>query len=120
MSTIQRITGLKASPLQSLTVADPNTGDSISITLTYRPRVQGWFIDLSFRTFVLHGYKLFRSPNALDKFSNEIPFGLMVVSSDHSEPFLVNDFTSGRISLYLLTSEQVAEIQAAIEDGSLI
>jgi hypothetical protein len=114
-----QILGLKASPLQTFTANDPNGGGVISFTLYFRPRVQSWFMDISFKTFSMNGYRLCRSPNALWSYSNIIPFGLVVSTTDILDPFLINDFTSGRVILALLTSDEVAEVDANINDGTI-
>lgn len=113
------ILGLKASPDQTFNIADPNGGGMISCELYFRPRVSAWFLDLSFSTFKMNGFKLTFGPNVLDQYSNIIPFGLAVISSDKMDPFLINDFTSGRIALYLLTTSEVETIEADIKSGSL-
>jgi len=114
-----QITGLLASPLQVFTAADPNTGSPIAFTLTYRPRVQGWFADIVFGSFTLHGFRITKYPNILQAYRNIIPFGLGVAITDDLDPFLINDFTSGRVTLYLLLASEVAEIQALIESGTI-
>jgi len=115
-----RITGLTQNASQKFTIADPNGGGDISVILNYRPRVQGWFIDLTFKTFAIKGYKISRGPNILVKFRNVIPFGLAVNVTDNYEPFLINDFSSGRVSLFLLTSAEVAEVEALIIAGATV
>jgi hypothetical protein len=114
-----KITGLKASPLQDFSVNDPNGGGQIAITLYYRPRVQSWFMDIAFKTFIMNGYKLTGGPNILESYHNVVPFGFGVAVSDGLDPFLVDDFTSGRVSLYLLTSAEVVELQALIVAGTV-
>lgn len=104
-----QITGLKASPNQSFTINDPNGGGGINFTLNYRPRVRAWFMDIAFGDFVMNGYKLTYGFNILESYRNIIPFGLEVYSVDTSDPFLVDDFVSGRISLFLLTSAEVED-----------
>jgi hypothetical protein len=101
-----------------LTIADPNTGSPISLTLTYRPRVQSWFADISFKTFILKGFRLTRYPNILQAYKNIIPFGLGVAVTDQFDPWMINDFTSGRCTLFLLLSSEVATVQSAIEAGA--
>ena len=117
---MNRITGLTRNASQKFTIADPNGGGDITITLNYRPRVQGWFIDIAFKTFALNGYKITRGPNILGKFRNVLPFGLGVTVSDNYEPFLINDFESGRVSLFLLTSTEVAEVVTLIAGGATV
>lgn len=88
------------------------------MTFTYRPRVQSWFADIAFGTFTLNGFRLTRYPNVLQAYKNIIPFGLGVAVTDQFDPFMINDFVSGRVTLYLLLSSEVATIQAAIEAGA--
>lgn len=52
-------------------------------------------------------------------YENLIPFGLWVATTDDNDPFLINDFTSGRSAMYLLLSSEVAEIQALIAAGTI-
>ena len=115
-----QITGLAASPNQTFSANDPNGGGPINMALHFRPRTQEWYIDIAFDSFVLNGLKLNRGANILSQYANNIPFGLMVITSDNLDPFLVNDMTSGRVSLLLLTSADVAMIQAAIMAGTIL
>jgi len=115
-----QIVGLTSSPLQTLTVADPNTGNPISITLRFQPRTQEWYIGISFGTWKIANLKLTYSPNVLMQYSNIIPFGLLVATADQFDPFLINDFVSGRASLILLTSAEVADIAAGIAAGTIL
>ena len=67
----------------------------------------------------MNGYKINHGPNILSSYSNVIPFGLMVLLTDDLDPCLINDFTSGRVSLYLMSSAEVAEMEALIEAGTV-
>ena len=115
-----KITGLTQDSFQKFKIADPNGGGDISVRLVYRPRIQRWFIDISFKTFTLNGYKLTRGPNILAKWNNVIPFGLTVTVSDNFEPFVINDFSSDRVQLFLLTSSEVAEVETMILAGRTV
>jgi len=113
------ITGLKAVSLQSFTANDPNGGGTISFTFYYRPRVQSWFMDIAFKNFSMNGYKINHGPNILSSYSNIIPFGLMVLLTDDLDPCFINDFTSGRVYLYLMDSTEVAQLETLINDGTI-
>jgi len=113
------VSGLKAAPIQSFTANDPNGGGVISFTFYYRPRVQAWFMDIAFKTFEMNGYKINHGPNILASYKNIIPFGFMVLLTDDLDPCLINDFTSGRVFLYLMTSAEVAEVEDYINDGTI-
>lgn len=114
-----QITGLKAVPIQSFSVNDPNGGGPIAFTFYFRPRVRAWFMDISFKTFTMNGYKITHGPNILASYSNVIPFGLMILTPDLMDPFLINDFTSGRVWAYLLTSADVLDVETNINDGTI-
>ncbi len=114
-----QINGLTSSPSQTLTIADPNTGKPISISLTFRPRTQEWYIGITFGTWSLASLRLSYSPNVLIQYSNVIPFGLLVQTSDQGDPSLINDFVSGRAALVLLTSSEVSDIETGIESGAI-
>jgi hypothetical protein len=76
-------------------------------------------MDIAFKTFTMNGYKITHGPNILASYCNVIPFGLMVLTTDLMDPFMVNDFTSGRTFLYLMTSAEVAEMTGYINDGTV-
>lgn len=115
-----RITGLTRKASQKFTIADPNGGGDISMTLRYKPRTQTWSADIAYNGFTLNGYKLTRGPNILGKFRKVIPFGLGVVVTDNYEPFLINDFESGRVQLFLMTSSEVNDVVSLIQGGATI
>ena len=99
--------GITSTPIQSFTTRAPN-GEVITITLRYMPTVQRWFMDLGYGDFSLSGYKIFRSQNILDKFINILPFGIMI--DCNFEPFLIDDFESGRVRMYLLDSGEISQV----------
>jgi hypothetical protein len=49
-----------------------------------------------------------------------LPFGLCVTVSDNFEPFLINDFVSGRVSVFLLTHDEVVEIEDMVIAGETV
>jgi hypothetical protein len=112
-----QITGISSAPFQTLTIADPNGGGDISFSFNFRPRTACWYMDISFKNFTAKGLKLVRGMNILYRHHNQIPFGMGVMVSDNFEPYLINDFQSGRVLLYLLTSAEVDEIRGKILEG---
>jgi hypothetical protein len=114
-----QIQGLTSSPSQSFSIADPNTGESINCTLRYQPRTQEWYIGLAFRNWEIANLKLTFGPNVLIQYTNSIPFGLSVYTEDRCDPFLINDFVSGRVTLALLTTSEAAYIEDGILAGTI-
>ncbi len=115
-----KINGITSSPSQTITISDPNGSGSISFNLNFRPRTQNWYADIAFKAVTINGLCLVRGPNILYRYSNILPFGMGVSVSDNYEPFLINDFSSGRVSLILLTSGEVAAVQALLLGGAVV
>lgn len=109
--------GLTAAPAQSFThTIDDGT---IQFSLRYHPRSRCWYVDVEFEQFVVRGVRVVNSFNILDQFRNVIPFGLLVSVPDGFEPFLVNDFVSGRITLNVLSAAEVKEVHRIYEQATL-
>lgn len=107
--------GIRATGTQTIKTAAEN-GDQIEITLYYRPAIQWWTMDISCNSFELNGYRIYNSLNMLDQFKNIIPFGLACLVSDGGEPFLINDFSTARCQLCVLTPSEIAEIDAYYQE----
>lgn len=106
MNLIQQIT---TDPFQQQTLVLPD-GTSLSLTLYFSPLQQGWFItNLTYKTFILNGLRVTVSPNMLNQFRHQIPFGLGCFSVANREPSLQQDFSSGNCKMYILTEAEVEE-----------
>ena len=92
-------------------------GSTIEITLSYRPAIQMWFADIVNDDFSVYGMRVCNSPNLLQQYSKLIPFGINVNIPDGSEPFLVNDFSTGRVELGILTSDEVDQINESYSEA---
>jgi hypothetical protein len=114
MLQIQQITD---APLQNQTLILPD-GTSLSLSLYFRPMQFGWFItQLIYNDFVLRELRITNNPNMLYQFKNQIPFGLACFSLQNREPTQQNDFVSGASTLYVLTSEEVAQYAELLQNG---
>lgn len=112
-----QITGLTSTPSQTFNIPDPVTRKIIYFSLYFSPRTENWYIDVQYESLTARGIKLVRSMNALSRHINVLPFGLTVSVADNFEPFLINDFVSGRVSLFLLTHAECLEVKEMIVDG---
>ena len=83
----------------SLTIYD---GTVASFNLSYWSNQQGWYYNFSHPLLSQGWRRLINSPNLLRQFRNVINWGLYCSVSDGYEPIFINDFTSGRVNLYLL------------------
>ena len=77
-------------------------------------------MDIEYQGKAARGIKIVRGPNILTRNKNTLPFGLSVTVADNYEPFLINDFSSGRVKMFLLTSAEVQEIDDMIVAGETV
>ncbi len=104
---------LSANPLQKFLIVT-EAGDQVAIVLRYLPTQQQWIIDIQQGSYVIEGLSLVVSPNLLLSYANLLPFGMMVTSDNNFEPAFLDDFTSGRIKVYILSAEDVQIIADGI------
>lgn len=105
-----QITGLKSAPFQTFNVPAPTTEkQAIRFSLSYRPRVRSWFLDLVYGTFEVDGLRMARGVNMLRNY--RLPFGLAVYVSDDLDPMFVDDFATGRAVMYLLSEDDMKSIE---------
>lgn len=111
MFLIQQITS-DARQKQNLVITsgDASNGTIVTLEMYFASQQYGWFItSLVYQNFTLEGFRIINSPNMLQQFKNQIPFGLACFSSQDREPTQQQDFSSGASSLYLLSEDEVAE-----------
>lgn len=114
---MKQITGLTSHPYQVFTMTDEGVGDII-FTLRFRDRVAAWYLDVESDTLTLRGFRLSQGKNVLDQYRRTARFGISVLTADNIDPCLLNDWASGRATLYLLDEEDTEAIHAVIlENG---
>lgn len=90
-------------------------GKTFIFYLDYYEGQQAWFWGLEYNTFSIQGQRLVLEPNFLRRFTSSLPFGMTCLTDGKQvDPFLLDDFTNGRIQLYLLTSTEAAALEADI------
>lgn len=98
-------------PLQTKILTLP-TGEQLTITLYFVSMQNSWFIrELTYLDFIARNIKVVASPNLLRQFKNIIPFGLLCSSSQGRDPQLMPDFFSGANALYVLSEEEVDNLE---------
>lgn len=105
---------LNNSALQEFTLNNIDDGSIITCNLRYLSTQQGWVMDISNGDFTVNGLFLTVAPNILRQWSNVINFGIAVTTIDNYEPFYLDDFSSQRTSMFLLSSSEVQQIEDAI------
>jgi hypothetical protein len=86
-------------------------GSVLTIELVYRPGIQRWSMNISHPLLTLNGYNLCTHENILRPYRNNIPFGIMIASTDGYDPVSIEDFVNGRILFYILNASDVAYLE---------
>ena len=76
--------------------------------INYNTSRQGWFLDLYSDSFKIYGIRITSMPNILRQWQEKLGFGIGVICENSSEPFLLEDFNTGRATLYLLEPDDLA------------
>lgn len=108
-----KLTQLTNSASQQFTLTS-ESGEAIAFALRFLPRVNKWVFDCAFGNLNLKGASLIKGPNILRGYREIIDFGLMCVSTDGQDPYYLNDFATGRVTLYLLNAADVLDIETNI------
>jgi hypothetical protein len=117
MYQIQQIT---SDPLQNMTIILPTGTQSLSMTLYYVPLQYSWFItNFVYGSFTLQGLRISNSPNLLNQYINQIPFGLACYTTANREPNQQQDFLSQAAILYILTAAECQEYYNYLSSGVL-
>ncbi len=90
------------------------TNEILKLSLEYNPQYSRWYINLDYNNRSINGIRLCTHSNLLYQWKNLLPFGIMVLTKDMSEPFLIDDFTSGRAEFYILNANDVLTINDTI------
>lgn len=91
-----------------------NPGQRITMTLRFLASQSLWVMDLSLNTVSVNGLQVINSPNLLRQFRNTLPFGISCQTKDGYDPYYVNDFSTKRAALFLLTQAEVEQIEAGL------
>lgn len=86
----------------------------VELTMRFLPATQKWSYDLVYGEFISKGNILCTHANILRRFRKNLPFGLACLTSDGTEPFMIDDFVTGRVSLYILNADDVDYVEESI------
>jgi len=101
------INGIISTGSQVLTLS--GTNGIIRLTLNYKPAIQMWFMDINYNNKIINGIKICLSTNILRQWKNYLDFRIMIKGNE--EPMFINDFSSGKISIWILDSSEVQVIE---------
>ncbi len=89
-------------------------GTLVTFTVTFNATTERWYVDIEHEDFVTRGVAITVAPNILRAFRGTIPFGLACTTTDGVDPILIDDFISGRATLFVLNSTEVGEVETTI------
>lgn len=110
---MQVITTLTNHPNQLHTLVLENN-ETATFRLYYYGRMQEWYYDLEYKDLTINGAKVVLTPNSLRQFRKIIPFGIAFFADSYVEPFEIEAFSSGRVSMGILTSEEVEQVESEV------
>ena len=110
---MQQITDLSDDAKQLFKIQIENA-DVATLKLYFLPTQAGWFYDITYGGFSATGLRLTNSPNVLSSYFNILRFGLMCYVNDGVEPFFVDDFVTERVRLYVLSYNEVKEMEKSL------
>lgn len=110
---MKQITSIGNEPLQQFQLVLDNNETALFI-LRFLPRQQAWYFDFTYKNITARRLKVVLTPNALRCFRRIIPFGIAFSSNGYVEPFRIDDFSSGRVSMFVLNSEDVQTVESEI------
>ena len=110
---MQQITTITDQANQLMTLVLDN-GETALFRIYYLPRQQNWFFDIIYKEIAINSIKVVLTPNALRQFKKQIPFGIAFVTEGSVEPFNIFDFSTQRIKMFVLNSEEVQRIEQEV------
>lgn len=110
---MQEITSITSSPNQRMTLVLENN-DTVDFRLYYSVRQQSWFYDLTYNDTTVNCSRVVLTPNSLRQFKRILPFGIGFSADSFVEPFSIDDFSTGRVKMFILNSNEVEEIESEI------
>ena len=88
--------------------------ETVDFYLYYSPRQQSWFFDFTYKTLTVNCSRVVLTPNSLRQFKNIIPFGIAFTAESFVEPCAIDDFSNGRVSMFVLNSDEIQQIESEI------
>ena len=110
---MQQIASITSEPKQRMTLVLENN-ETVDFLLYYLPRQQSWFYNFTYNNLTCKGSKVTLTPNSLRQFKRVIPFGIAFMSNDSVEPFDIDDFSNGRVIMYVLNADEVKQIESEV------
>lgn len=95
-------------------------GSTATMELIFNGATERWTMNVSYGTFTATQIGVCCYPNMLRQWEEILPFGIAFTTADQTDPFDINDFVSGRVSVYLLNADDIATINTVVFGGPQI
>lgn len=92
-------------------------GSSGTLELIFQGATERWCFIVKYAAFNSGLLGLCCYPNILRQWEDTLPFGIACVTADQTDPFNVNDFATGRVSLYILEQADIATLNSLVFGG---
>lgn len=93
-------------------------GTVFEFSLNFKQQEEFWMYSIKYKNLIINNCKLVLSSNLLHQWKNILPFGLLCTSTDSPgqevDPFLLNDLSSGRVKIFIMTTAEVTELENQI------
>lgn len=107
---MKQITEISNDPKQKFEVVTEDN-QSFELILEYSDQQAGWFYSITFGDLVINGSRVVTGLNILRNYRNILPFGISIVTDNLSEPIFIDDFSTQRVLFFLLTEEEVEQVE---------
>jgi hypothetical protein len=107
---MQQVVNITSAPKQELYMR-LNDGNIIQIKLEFVNSQIGWFMDIEYNGVKSTCHRVTNCPNIIRETMNIFPFGIACSVEDGQEPFFVDDFSTERAFLYVLSKDEVNQIE---------
>ena len=87
----------------------------IVLTMRFHPPVEQWAFDCMYKDFEVYGQRLIVGATHIRPLNQPFDFALVDESGEGLDPFRRVDFSSGRISMYLLERADMLLLRNGVE-----
>lgn len=110
------IPNISSDPIQAINLVLPDGENTAKVTLRYLENDQAWYMDLEYQATIINGLRVCSNPNLLRQWRKILPFGLGCFTLDNSDPYFIDDFTTGRCGLLLLSQAEVDNFETLLSE----
>ena len=93
------------------TVIQLPDGTTFDLELIYHGATERWIMNVYYGNKIANGIGVCCFPNLLRQWALVLPFGIACIADNQVDPFDIDDFSSGRVQLYVLTLDDIANIE---------